>query len=179
MSQAGSCHAVGVERDLSSRTGEYLRAGERRKDLARRLAAELAGDSHRAGSDFVSSRMVQARYSSTVEIVIALDTAPTALLMGGPDTVGVSRGRAGAVVWVHVPDDWSVVFPVDPFTGLILICADQLEDRHCFQLWDDSPEGEAAVARFRVRVESALTDRASLAESGAHPADWPALPLLR
>jgi hypothetical protein len=155
----------------------------RRVALAERLALELASASHKHGSDFVASRLVQVRYQGTPDFRIALDHAPTSAYMGGPPAVGVYEGDGGVVMYVHMPDLYSVVCPLVPYTGLVLVCADDLRD-HCMQLHDDSPEAREALANFYERLRLSLINRAeaqaeALAEGkrGIIPAE-PRLPLI-
>jgi hypothetical protein len=143
----------------------------RRLRLAERLASELATASHREGSDYVASRMVQVRYSSTWEVRAALDEAPTMIFMGRyAKDVGAFTGRGGVVMYVHMPDLWSVVFPLVPFTGLILVCVDDLKD-HCMQLYDDSSEAREAVEYFHARVVLSVRNRNEHIAEGLLPAD--------
>ena len=171
----GWCHAVGVE-ELDQREAGFDAQERRRRRLAQRLALELATASHREGSDFVASRLVQVRYSSTFEVQSAMSQAPTVVFMGDRADVGVCTGRGGTVMYVHMPDLWSVVFPLEPFTGLVLVCVDDLKD-HCMQLYDDSPESRAAVDDFHTRVVLALRDRAEYIARGSLPPDPAPLPV--
>jgi hypothetical protein len=118
-----------VER-LSQRRAQFDADERRRRKMAERLALELATASHREGSDYVASRMVQVDYSSAVEVDMALSEAPTVIFMGrhGAD-VGTFTGRGGTVMYVHMPDLWSLVFPLEPFTGLILVGCGSLTGR--------------------------------------------------
>jgi len=103
---------------------------KRRRRMAERLATELAhapGGRHGTGSDYVASRAVQVRLSSAVEARAAMKEAPTVVSVGRPEDVGQVSGSGGVVMYVHGGyfDDWSIVFPVVPFTGVILVCADK------------------------------------------------------
>lgn len=173
----GWCHAVRVER-VSQRRAQFGAEERRRRAMAERLTLELATASHREGSDYVASRMVQVRYSSAVEVQMALSEAPTIIFMGRHSAdVGTCTGRGGTVMYVHMPDLWSLVFPLDPFTGLILVCVDDLKD-HCMQLYDDSPPARQAVQDFRTGVVLALRNRAEHIAKGLLPADPEPFPVL-
>jgi hypothetical protein len=162
---------------VSQRRAQYDADERRRRAMAERLALELATASHREGSDYVASHMVQVDYSSAVEVDMALSEAPTVIFMGrqGAD-VGAFTGRGGAVMYVHMPDLWSLVFPLVPFTGLILVCVDDLKD-HCMQLYDDSPRARAAVEDFHTRVVLSLRNRAEQIAKGLLPADPEPFPI--
>jgi hypothetical protein len=148
----------------------------RRRRLAERLALELATASHTRGSDFVASHMVQVRWSSAVEFRIAVGETPTAVFVGDPKSLGTFEGDGGVVMYVHLPDNWSVVFPLVPFTGLILVTDIDLKN-HCMQLYDDSPEAREAVENFRLRVMLALENRAKRIADGWLPPDPKPLPV--
>ncbi len=162
---------------LSQRRAQFDADEARRRKLAERLALELAAASHKRGSDFVASRMVQVGYSSAVEVQMALSDAPTIIFMGrNPADVGTFDGPGGVVMYVHMPDLWSVVFPLDPFTGLILVCVDDLKD-HCMQLYDDSPRAREAVENFHTGVVLALRNRARHIAEGSLPPDLKPFPI--
>src|SRR5262249_16838130 len=169
------CHAVRVDR-LSQRAAQAEADERRRRRLAERLALELATASHTRGSDFVAARMVQVRWSSTVEFQIAVDQAPTMVFIGDPANLGTFEGDGGVVMVVHLPDNWWVVFPGVAFTGLILVCDVDLKE-HCMQLYDDSPEAREAVENFRLRVVRALENRAKRIADGWLPPDPKPLPV--
>lgn len=148
---------------------------KRRRRMAERLATELAhapGGRHGTGSDYVASRAVQVRLSSAVEARAALEEAPTVVSVGRPEDVGQVSGSGGVVMYVHGGyfDDWSIVFPVVPFTGLILVCADDLGD-HCMQVHDDSPEARQAVSDLQTGVALALENRRKSIGDGSMPLD--------
>lgn len=143
----------------------------RRKRMAERVAAELAhapGGSSGAGSEFVASRVVQVRLTSSVEAQAALREASTVVSMGPPEDLGQVIGPGGLWMYVHGGyfDDWSIVFPLVPFTGLVLVCSDDL-DEHCMQIYDDSPEAGQAIAELYDRVVLALKNRSQAIASGS------------
>ena len=149
----------------------------RRRVLAERLASELARAPRGrfgAGNDFVAMTAVQVRLGSAVETKLALHEAHTVIAAAPASMVGQVRGPGGVVLWLHGPDLWSLVFPY-PFTGLILICIDDL-DGHCMQLYDDSPQARAAIERFRLDVALALGSRRYAIEIGFLPPDPQPLP---
>ncbi len=92
--------------------------------------------------------------------------------VGRPEDVGQVSGSGGVVMYVHGGyfDDWSVVFAVVPFTGLILVCADDLGD-HCMQVHDDSPEARQAVSDLQTGVALALENRRKSIGDGSMPLD--------
>ncbi|WP_203860847.1 hypothetical protein [Plantactinospora mayteni] len=71
---------------------------------------------------------------------------------------------------MHAPEFWSVVFPVDPLTGLILVCADDLQD-HCMEVYDDGHKTGKAIDGFRYRVLEALKNRSERIAKGTVRAD--------
>jgi hypothetical protein len=138
--------------------------------MAERLAAELAhaqGGWRGAGSEYVASRVVQVRLASSVEAQAALREAPTVVSMGPSGDVGQVTGIGGLVMWAHggYLDDWSIVFPLLPFTGLVLVCSDDLED-HCMQVYDDSAEARRAIEELHDGVVLALKDRSQAIAEG-------------
>ncbi len=157
--------------DPGHRQEQLQQAARRRKRMAERLAAELAhapSGSRGAGSEYAASRVVQVRLASSVEAQAALGEAPTVVSTGPPEDVGQVTGPGGLWMYVHGGyfDDWSVVFPLVPFTGLVLICSDDL-DEHCLQIYDDSPEAQHAIAELYDRVVLALKNRSEAIASGS------------
>jgi hypothetical protein len=145
----------------------------RRRRMAERMAAELAhtpGGRAGAGSEYVASRAVQVRLTSAVEAQAALREAPTVISMGPSEDVGQVSGSGGLVMYVHGGyfDDWSIVFPLVPFTGLVLVCADDLED-HCMQVYDDSAEARQAISDLYTGVVLALKNRGEAIAEGWLP----------
>jgi len=143
----------------------------RRKSMAERVAAELAhapGGSRGTGSEYVASRVVQVRLASSVEAQAALQEAPMVVSMGPPENVGQVTGPGGLWMFVHGGyfDDWSVVFPLVPFTGLVLVCSDDL-DEHCLQIYDDSAETRQAITELYDRVVLALKNRSQAIANGS------------
>lgn len=157
--------------DPAHRQEQLEEATRHRKDMAERLAAELAhapGGSRGVGSEYVASRVVQARLASSAEAQSALHEAPTVVSAGPSENVGQITGIGGMVMYVHGGyfDDWSVVFPLVPFTGLVLVCSDDL-DEHCMQIYDDSAEARQAIAELYDRVVLALKNRSEAIASGS------------
>jgi hypothetical protein len=157
--------------DPAHRQEQLEEATRRRKRMAERLAAELAhapGGSRGSGSEYVASRAVQVRLASSVEAQAALRETPVVVSMGPPENVGQVTGPGGLWMFVHGGyfDDWSVVFPLVPFTGLVLVCSDDL-DEHCMQIYDDSAEARQAIAELYDRVVVALKNRSEAIASGS------------
>ncbi|MFC0530243.1 hypothetical protein [Phytohabitans kaempferiae] len=136
-----------------AREQDWRHPDERRRvALAERLARELAHNPlgrHGAGNDFVASVAVQVRLSSAVEAFEAQQAVQdirTHVMLSPPSFLGQVTGRGGMVMWVHA-DIYSVVFPFEPFTGLILVCPDDMHD-HCMEIYDDGPETRQAIEGF-------------------------------
>jgi hypothetical protein len=161
--------------DPARRQQQLAAATVRRKAMAERLAAELAsapGSSHGGGSPYVMSRVVQVRLAWSIEAQAALQEAPTVVSMGSPKSVGQVSGPGGLWMYAHGGyfDDWSIVFPLVPFTGLVLVCSDDL-DEHCMQIYDDSAEARHAIAELYDGMVLALKNRREAIASGWLPPD--------
>lgn len=151
-------------------------AGQRRRRLAERLAWELAHPDPDAPADglsgFVAGSAMQVRWASAVEAQVAFDHAPRLIALGGE--FGRVEGRGGVIVYVHCldggMDEWSLVVPYEPFTGPVLVCADDLED-HCMWISEDDPPGREALSLLRTEIELALATRATLIADGSLPPD--------
>ncbi len=119
-------------------------------------AARGGAGRHGVGSDYVASTAVQVNLASSAEVATALRQAPAAIASGGE--VGSVTGRALAMFVHGRPEDgWSLVFPFLPFTGLVLVCLDDLPD-HCLQLYDDGQEAGQAVGEMCAAATVALKD---------------------
>lgn len=132
-------------------------AAQRRRKMAERLAVELARGGrgrHGIGSDYVASTAVQVKLASSPEAATALQQAPAAIADGGE--IGSVTGRA-LVMYVHgrPGDGWSLVFPFLPFTGLVLVCLDDLPG-HCLQIYDDGEQARQAVGELYAAATMAL-----------------------
>ncbi len=146
----------------------------RRRKLAERLARELA-TAPTEGSDYVTSLIIQVRLRSAIEFQIALSETARVIAMSPWPYVGHATGRNGAVLYAHGPDLWSSVFPIKPFTGLILVCADDLHD-NCMQLHNDGADTRKAAEDFRTNVLLSLANRRDAIASGFLPPDLEPLP---
>jgi hypothetical protein len=149
----------------------------RRRELAQRLARELADPPPdgppEAFSEFVAARAMRVRYASAVDVHVAFDEAQTVITMGDPTLCGWVRGRAGLVMYAHGPGDiysWSVVFPFVPFTGLALVCLDDLDDQCLWVSADGDPEAAVALEELQAEIWLGLKARDDLIARGLLPA---------
>jgi hypothetical protein len=141
---------------VSERAG--LAVGRRR--LAERVAVELAcyrHGRHGTGSDFLAATAVQVRLESApwMGVRMILTRAASAAQDGSAEVWSVS-GPRGLVFFIH-GSDWSVVFPFLPFTGLMLVCVDDLED-NCLELLDDQPRARQAAHEVFMAATAALAE---------------------
>lgn len=151
-------------------------AEQRRRKLAERLAWELAHPDPDAPpgalSDFVAATAMQVRWASSIDAQIAFDHAPRLIAFG--EEFGRLQGRGGVILYVHCledgPEEWSLVVPYEPFTGPVLVCADDLED-HCMWISEDDPQAREALSGLRTGIELALAARAELIAKGGLPPD--------
>jgi hypothetical protein len=144
--------------------------------MAERLAVELArggAGRHGTGSDYVASTAVQIMLASSPEAATALRQAPAAIARGC-EIMSVT-GRA-LVMYVHAlaGDGWSLVFPFLPFTGLVLVCLDDLPG-HCLQLYDDGEQARQVVSELYAAATMALKDE-RVGSLGWLPAEPPSDP---
>lgn len=143
----------------------------RRCDLAERVARELAfavpgplGSLPGGVSGVLAKSAITVTLGSTAELQWALADMPTVISVSrGQATplLGCVGGPAGKVLFNHF-DDHSVVFSYLPFTGVIVVCTDDV-DGYCLVLDDDSPRTFAAVEGFRDDLAQRF---ASLREDG-------------
>jgi hypothetical protein len=131
--------------EVVERSPAWLRLA-RRRALADRLAVEVEHTRpirRDADHGLLASVSVQVTLDSEKDARVVLDEAVRAARDGGPGTVE-SRSSGGALVILIHGTWWSVVFPLLPFTGLMLICLDDLPE-NCLQVYDDSPHARTAL----------------------------------
>jgi hypothetical protein len=146
----------------------------RRRKMAERLARELANPDPDAPSgalsDFVAATAVQVRWARNVEAQMAFDEAPRVVALGGE--VGRVEGRGGVVLWVHSGEDdfWSLVVPLEPFDGPVLVCTDDFGG-HAMWITEDGAESEEALSKLHTGLMVALETRRELIAKGTLPPD--------
>jgi hypothetical protein len=137
----------------------------RRRALADLLAVEVehARPLRRAADHgLVASVSVQVTLDSEKDAGVVLDEAGQVARDGGAGSVE-SRSSGGALVFLIHGEWWSVVFPLLPFTGLMLICLDDLPE-NCLQVYDDSPHARTALRAvhdaviMRMRTQLPITN---------------------
>ena len=105
----------------------------------------------------------------------ALAGALTYLRIGSPAQLGQVRGRGGLVLWVHDELLWTLVVPLEPFGGFVLVCTDELHDT-CMRISTDDPDAVTALETLHVSALQALAVRAETAAADparSTPGIWP------
>jgi hypothetical protein len=149
---------VGQEDDQEDRDWLYVL----RRALAARLVRELVSTPpHRLRRDGLTSMVaVEVTLESAPQVAAALAVAARAARDGPGDEVEFAGGPGGEVVALHGVD-WSVVFCYLPFTGLVLVCLNDVAE-HCLQVYDDSPDAQTLVTALFEAVIQRLGRAASV-----------------
>jgi hypothetical protein len=163
-----------VQRNAGTISRYWREVERRRRLLAERLARELANpdpDAPRgAVSDFVAANAVKVRWARNWDAHLAFPDVPGTMSVGGE--MGRVQGRAGVVLWVHALSDgfWSLVVPVEPFRGPVLLCTDDFFP-HAMWITGDSPDAREALTNLQTGLIWSLEARADKIEKGLLPPD--------